>query len=84
MFEEEVIKIADDMSRDFKTVKEKRVPDPEQVARAKLRIDVRFRHLKAMRPQRWGDVATLITKDGDGFDTSALDTESLEREICRN
>ena len=72
-----VIKIADDMSRDFKTVKEKRVPDPEQVARANLRIDVRFRHLKAMRPQRWGDVATLITKDGDGFDPASFDVETL-------
>ena len=82
VFEEEVLKIADDVSRDFKTVKEKRVPDLEQVARAKLRIDVRFRHLKAMRPQRWADVPTIISKDGDGFDTSSLDTEALEREIA--
>ena len=54
VFEEEVIKIADDMKHDFRTVikhgQEKRVADPEMVARAKLRIEVRFRHLKAGRP----------------------------------
>jgi hypothetical protein len=57
VFEEQVIQIADDMRHDFRTVikngQEKRVPDPDMVARAKLRIDVRFRHLKAFRPQRW-------------------------------
>lgn len=83
VFEEEVVKIADDMSRDFKTVlkggQEKRVADPEMVARAKLRIDVRFRHLKALRPSRWGDVSTLITKDADGFDTSSMSPEELEQ-----
>jgi hypothetical protein len=54
IFEEQVIQIADDMRHDFRTVikngQEKRVADPEMVARAKLRIDVRFRHLKAGRP----------------------------------
>ena len=63
VFEEQVIQIADDMSRDFKTViknsQEKRIPDSEQVARAKLRINVRFRHLKAYRQQRWGDASTV-------------------------
>ena len=85
VFEEQVIQIADDMSRDFKTITkngvDKRTPDTEQVARAKLRIEVRFRHLKALRPQRWGDISTLNVKD-DGLDTSKLDTESLEREIA--
>jgi hypothetical protein len=85
VFEEEVIKIADDMKHDFKTVvkngQEKRVPDPEIVARAKLRIEVRFKHLKAGRPQRWGDISTLITKSADPFDTSNLSAEELERQI---
>jgi hypothetical protein len=53
VFEEQVIEIADDMKNDFKTVikngREKRVADPDMVARAKLRIEVRFRHLKALR-----------------------------------
>ena len=86
VFEEEVIKIADDMSRDFKTVikngQEKRVHDPEMVARAKLRIDVRFRHLKALRPQRWGDVSTLNVKDGDGDRFDSMSREALEEEIA--
>jgi hypothetical protein len=63
IFEEQVLEIADDMKNDFKTVikngKEKRVVDPDMVARAKLRIEVRFRHLKAGKPERWGDVSTL-------------------------
>jgi hypothetical protein len=63
VFEEQVVQIADDMARDFKTVVkngvEKRVFDPEMVARAKLRIEVRFRHLKAGRPQKWLESAQL-------------------------
>lgn len=86
VFEEEVIKIADDMRRDFKTVikngQEKHVPDPEMVARARLRIEVRFKHLKALRPQRWGETSTLITKSGDGFDASNLSADELEAQIA--
>jgi hypothetical protein len=86
VFEEDVIAIADDMKDDFKTIikngKEKRVVDAEVVARAKLRIEVRFRHLKAGRPQRWGDVATLITKSDDPNDLSNMTTEELERRIA--
>jgi hypothetical protein len=86
IFEEEVIKIADDMRHDFKTVikngLEKRAPDPDMVARARLRIEVRFKHLKAGRPQRWGDVSTLITKSEDPFDTSKMSAEELERQIA--
>jgi hypothetical protein len=74
VFEEQVIAIADDMRHDFRTVikngQEKRVADPDMVARAKLRIEVRFRHLKAGRPNKWGDSTTLITKSADEFDTS--------------
>jgi hypothetical protein len=47
IFEEQVLKIADDMRQDFKTIvkngKERRVVDPDVIARAKLRIDVRSR-----------------------------------------
>jgi hypothetical protein len=86
VFEEQVIAIADDMRHDFRTVikngQEKRVPDPDMVARVKLRIDVRFRHLKAGRPQKWGDSITLITKSADEFDTSNLSAEQLEAEIA--
>jgi hypothetical protein len=86
IFEEEVIEIADDMKDDFKTVikngKEKRVADPDMVARAKLRIEVRFKHLKSGRPQRWGDVSTLITKSDDPNDAANLSAEELEKRIA--
>jgi hypothetical protein len=85
VFEEQVIEIADDMKHDFKTVtksgKEKRVADPDMVARAKLRIEVRFRHLKALKPQKWGEVSTLITKT-DGEDMANLSTEELEKRLA--
>jgi hypothetical protein len=86
VFEEEVIQIADDMRHDFKTVikngREKRVADPDMVARARLRIEVRFRHLKALRPQRWGYVSTLNVKNGDEFDPSSLSPDELESQIA--
>jgi terminase small subunit-like protein len=76
IFEEEVIKIADDASRDFREVMKNgralRVPDGEAIARAKLRVEVRFRHLKAGRPDKWGDSQTLITKSADGFDPASM------------
>jgi hypothetical protein len=86
VFEEQVIEIADDMKNDFKTVikngKEKRVADPEMVARAKLRIEVRFKHLKAGKPSKWGDVSTLITKSDDPNDAANLSQEELEKRIA--
>jgi hypothetical protein len=86
VFEEQVILIADDMRHDFRTVikngQEKRVPDPEMVARAKLRIEVRFRHLKAGRPAKWGDVSTLNVKNADSIRrTSALMSLSVKSRI---
>jgi hypothetical protein len=92
IFEEEVIEIADDMKNDFKTVikngKEKRIADPEVIARAKLRVEVRFRYLKAGRPQKWGDVQTLITKSDDPNSASNLSDLELERRLaefdCKN
>jgi hypothetical protein len=86
VFEEQIIQIADDMSRDYRTVvknhQEKRVADPEMVARAKLRIEVRFRHLKAGRPQKWGDQTTIVSKSADLFDPSNLNDEELEKRIA--
>jgi hypothetical protein len=86
VFEEELILIADDVKNDFRTVlkngREKRVADPEQIARARLRIEVRFKWLKALRPARWGDTSTLNVKSQDEFDTSSLSQENLEKEIA--
>ena len=84
IFEEQVLQIADDMARDFREVvrngKTIRVVDPEVIARAKLRVDVRFKHLKAGKPQKWGDSTTLITKN-DGENPAELSNEELERRL---
>jgi len=86
IFEEEVISIADDAANDFKevTVKNqtKKVIDPDVIARAKLRIEVRFKHLRAGRPEKWGDTSTLITKSVDDDDPTSLSNDDLERKIA--
>ena len=86
IFEEEVIKIADDAARDFREVvrngRAQRLPDGEAIARAKLRVEVRFRHLKAYRPERWAEQSTLITKSADGFDPATMSAEDLEKTIA--
>ena len=70
--------------RDFKDVvrsgRTVRVLDGDAIARAKLRVEVRFRHLKAYRPQRWGDSTTIVTKSED--DCSNLSNEELERRLA--
>jgi hypothetical protein len=74
------------MSDDIKTVvkngKEKRVAAPDMVARAKLRIEVRFKHLKAGKPSKWGDVSTLITKSDDPNSVANLSAEELEKRLA--
>ena len=87
IFEEQVIQIADDVERDYKEITmrtghTKRVVDPEVIARAKLRVDVRFRHLKAGKPTKWGDSQTLNVKSEDEFDPSSYTPEELERQIA--
>jgi hypothetical protein len=86
IFEEQVIQIADDATRDFKDVlrngRTVRVLDGEAIARAKLRVEVRFRHLKAGRSNKWGDVSTLNVKSQDPMDCSNLSTEELERRLA--
>ena len=84
IFEEEVIKIADDAARDFRDVvrngRTVRVLDGDAIARAKLRVEVRFRHLKAGNPGKWGETSTLITKDGNDMDN--MSTEELDAKIA--
>jgi hypothetical protein len=86
VFEEEVIKIADDATHDFKEVLRNgikvRVLDGEAIARAKLRVEVRFRHLKAGRPQKWGDISTLNLNTDDPFDAKNMSMEELEKKIA--
>jgi hypothetical protein len=85
IFEEEIIRIADDASRDFKEVvrngRAQRVPDGEAIARAKLRVEMRLKHLRAYRPDRWAEQSTLITKSADGFDPTSMTAEELEKTI---
>jgi hypothetical protein len=84
IFEEQIIAISDDVKNDFRTVikkgQTKRVPDPEQIARAKLRA--RIKYLRAFRPQRWGEQSTLSVKSADEFDPSNFSQEELERQIA--
>jgi hypothetical protein len=87
IFEEQVIQIADDVSRDYKEVSTrggatKRVADPEMVSRAKLRVDVRFKHLKAGKPTKWGDSQTLNVKSEDEYDPSNYSADELEKQIA--
>lgn len=61
VFAEEVVAIADDSRNDYvermdkKTGELMRVLDQEAITRSRLRMDVRFKHLKAGRPDKWGD-----------------------------
>jgi hypothetical protein len=86
IFEEEVVQIADDSTKDMKEIirngKTIKQADAETIARAKLRIDVRFKHLRAGRPGKWSETTTLITKDGDDFDPASMTAEELERTIA--
>jgi hypothetical protein len=86
IFEEQVIQIADDAAFDIKEVtranKKINQVDAEVIQRAKLRVEVRFRHLKAGRPQKWGDTSTLITKTQDEQLIDNMTTEELEKKIA--
>jgi hypothetical protein len=66
IFEEEVIKIADD----------------DAIARAKLRVEVRLKHLKAYKPSIWGEQSTLNVKQSDPLDLDQMTTEELAAKIA--
>jgi hypothetical protein len=84
IFEEEVIRIADDASRDFKEVvrngRTVRVLDGDAIARAKLRVEVRLKHLRAYKPSLWNESSTLNVKSA-GDDVADMSTDELERKI---
>jgi hypothetical protein len=86
IFEEEVIKIADDASRDFREVvrhgRPTRVLDGDAIARAKLRVEVRLKHLKAYKPSIWGEQSTLNVKQSDPLDLDQMTTEELAAKIA--
>ena len=85
IFEEQIIEISDDMQNDFKTIvkngRERRIVDPEVIARAKLRVDSRHKYLKAYKPERWGEQSTLnVKQDDNSVDDLSLD--ELEKKIA--
>ena len=86
IFEEQLIQIPDEVARDFDVTTKgnntKRTLDPAKVTAAKLRVEVRRLHLKALRPEKWGETSTLITKSDEAFDPSKLSAEELERQIA--
>jgi hypothetical protein len=86
IFEEEVIKIADDASHDFRDVvrhgRTQRVLDGDAIARAKLRVEVRLKHLKAYKPSIWGEQSTLNVKQSDPLDLDNMTTEELAAKIA--
>jgi hypothetical protein len=83
IFEDEVVTIADDSENDFKLVKkggkQVKVLDAEVISRAKLRVDVRKAHLKAYRPERWGEQSTLNVNNYDALDPANMSQEELEK-----
>ena len=86
IFEEQIIEISDDMQNDFKTIvkngRERRVVDPEVIARAKLRVDSRHKYLKAYKPERWGEQSTLNVKNEDTNDAANMSLPELEAKIA--
>jgi hypothetical protein len=86
IFEEQLIQIPDEAARQYnietKGNNTKSVLDPAKITAAKLRVEVRRLHLKAMRPEKWGETSTLITKTADPDDPSQLSQEELERRIA--
>jgi hypothetical protein len=86
IFEEEVIKIADDASRDFRDVvrngRTARVLDGDAIAREKLRVEVRLKHLKAYKPSIWGEQSTLNVKQSDPLDLDQMTSEELAAKIA--
>jgi hypothetical protein len=86
IFEDEIVTIADDGSQDIKTItkgsKVTKVLDGEVISRAKLRVDVRKAHLKAYRPERWGEMSTLTVNNHDVMDPANMSNEELERGLA--
>jgi hypothetical protein len=84
IFEDQLCTIADESENDYKIVtkngKVSKVLDAEVISRAKLRVEVRRAHLKAYRPEKWGEQSTLITKSVD--DISEMTPDELEKKIA--
>jgi Bacteriophage Sf6, terminase small subunit-like len=86
IFEDQLVTIADESENDFKLLKkggkQVRVLDAEVISRPKLRVDVRKAHLKAYRPERWGEQSTLNVNNYDAMDPNNMSQEELDRVIA--
>ncbi len=86
IFEEQIIQFPDEAAHEYIEVKKgntvQRVQDTGKVQAAKLQVEVRRLHLKAGRPQKWGDSATIIAKSSDEFDPANMSPEDLEKQIA--
>jgi hypothetical protein len=84
IFEEQLVQIPDEAALDIQEVKKgntvTRVLDPARITAAKLRVEVRRLHLKAGRPEKWGETSTLITKSADLDDPTNMSAEELDVE----
>jgi hypothetical protein len=59
-----------------------RVLDGDAIARAKLRVEVRLKHLKAYKPSIWGEQSTLNVKQSDPLDLDQMTAEELAAKIA--
>ena len=50
--------------------------------RAKLRVEVRLKHLKAYKPSIWGEQSTLNVKNADQADIENMSAEELAKKIA--
>ena len=85
IFAEEIIRISDDASQDFKDVMRNgrivRVLNGDAIARAKLRVETRLKHLRVYKPSIWGETSTLNVKS-DTVDLDNMTTEELAVKIA--
>jgi hypothetical protein len=84
IFEDEVVTIPDEAAKDFEEIQQRNgetreILEPTKIAAAKLRVEVRFRHLRACKPQKWGEQSTITTKNVDELEGMTL--EELEKKI---
>jgi hypothetical protein len=86
IFEDQNIEFADKLSekpqRAIASSSKEKIQFRDPVQKAKLQIEVRMKHLRALRPQRWADTSTLNVKNDDAFDFSNLSSEEIERRIA--
>ena len=58
-----------------------RVLDGDAIASAKLRVEVRLKHLKAYKPSIWGESSTLNVKSSDQNDIDNMTQEEMDKKI---